>query len=278
MNLCVSISTKGRHNCFLVGEKLLRNFPPEYPIYLVIEKEDEKNYREKYPNYNYIILPESGRGIGYSRTYAYWYLSQRHDYVVTFDDDIAILFVADTKEHKLKRCKEPEDYKIWFDLVKIGFQKFDIVSFPMNVVAGLNIHQEKFKILEDGHMGHCVLAFNLKVLREEKFWGDPGFKYLEDRFIQMYYFVRGYRVGMFWMIAYAGFDQKEGGLVENGVVWRVGEEGKKRHFEWLTKIKETFPSYAECITWDLEAKDVPTWRWSKMRKVRDKLVPQKIYA
>lgn len=84
----IFIPTKGRHeNCKTA--KLLGNLSN---LYLVIEPDEEENYRKNYNNYNYIILPKNNMGLAYARNYILNFCKKmNYDWFWMLDDDISAI-------------------------------------------------------------------------------------------------------------------------------------------------------------------------------------------
>ncbi len=84
----IFIPSKGRHSYKQARSMLLfDNFGVEYTI--VIEKEEEIFYSNAFPKAELLILPESGRGIGYSRDFLLRKArAEGHDWIWIFDDDV----------------------------------------------------------------------------------------------------------------------------------------------------------------------------------------------
>lgn len=84
------VPSKKRYN----SSKLL-NLATKYNIYLnvVVEPQDYENYKQFYPNFNYIILPINDGGITYVRNFIKSYAEQNQiPYYWQLDDDISSFY------------------------------------------------------------------------------------------------------------------------------------------------------------------------------------------
>src|SRR6266568_4044946 len=78
------IPTKGRWDTATTPALL-----GSYPYILVVEKQEERNYREIFPSTEILVLPESNQGIAYARNYIN---QQESEWYWMLDDDLTGLY------------------------------------------------------------------------------------------------------------------------------------------------------------------------------------------
>lgn len=86
MNAIIAIPSKGRAGKMLVAKKVLPQVSHKFRIYIVVEPQEEQAYREAYPEYEIVVLPDNNRGIGYSRRQIQSMFNQ--EIILMLDDDV----------------------------------------------------------------------------------------------------------------------------------------------------------------------------------------------
>jgi hypothetical protein len=93
--LYIYITTKSRYdNCKTVD--LIGNYKN---LYIIVEPQEYENYKNNYPNFNIIQLPENNRGLSYARNFIKIHTEENNidDYWV-LDDDISYFYERDDKK------------------------------------------------------------------------------------------------------------------------------------------------------------------------------------
>ena len=77
--------------------KAVRKFDVKHYVFLFVEKQELKIYRNVLNKLGtvkvrLIKLPETGKGVGYSRKFSLEYVNYlKYDYIITLDDDVLLL-------------------------------------------------------------------------------------------------------------------------------------------------------------------------------------------
>lgn len=139
------------------------------PFIIVIEKDDEIQYRSHIPNATFWILPKSNQGIGYSRSYI---LNKTKRPFVMIDDDIRTIYKynENAKMKRISLCKLLHMGWVYFTKHKdIGLLGFKEGTFAIPAVH----------VTETTSIAH-ILFMNPELLRKQHVRYDRSLRVFED--------------------------------------------------------------------------------------------------
>lgn len=265
-DLCICINTKGRAESFPIKKWLTHVNVAEIPVILVVEKEEYEEYKFKYPDYEYLILPESNKGIGYSRFVSLFSLKDRFEYVANLDDDITDLFVVEGT--KLIRANTPDLVYTFFSRLMVGFDVLDIITLAVGYAVAANARSKSPATINFGLMGVSFVCYRMKMVRDIEYYGDPDLRHVEDRVLAFTFYLAGYEVGVWMDFAYLKVYPDTGGCNVGSSRWK---EDRDLYRSALMELKTRFPIFDSCMSFN-EKTGKTLFRWKKMREIRNEFL------